>query len=147
MNVKLKVIPTIAVLSYKNDEVLLVRHGEKASHLTGTYGLPSGRIEDGEDDKTAAEREFKEETGLEITKEDLIDYPRNTYYANIERKGGEITNFSWHVFIAKKFSGQLKESDETKPEWFALSEIRRLNLLPNVGRAIEDGLRFLRKIE
>jgi len=39
----IEIIPTVAVLIIKDDEVLLVKHTEKAGYLTGIYGLPGGR--------------------------------------------------------------------------------------------------------
>lgn len=143
MNTESEVVSTVAVLAFEDDKVLLVRHGEAASHITDTYGLPSGRLEDGETEKQAAIREFKEETGLQTTPEDLIDYPANVYIATLDRKRGTRVTFSWHVFIAKSFSGNLQETDETKPEWIKISEMDKLNLLPNIQRATIEGLRFL----
>lgn len=143
MNLELKITPSVAVLAYKDDEVLLVKHGEGASHITNTYGLPGGRVEENESDEDRATKEFKEETGLEVNKEDLINYPNNIYQASIERKGGEIVHFSWHVFIARRFTGQLSRSDETQPEWVRVSVLDDYTLLPNVKKAVVDGLRFL----
>ena len=140
-----EIILTVAVLVYKDDTVLLVKHGESASHLTDSYGLPGGRIDKGESDEDTAVRELTEETGLQTTKKNLIEFPNNVYHASIPRKGGEIVNFSWRVFIARNFWGELKESTETRPEWIKLSEAEKYNLLPNVQRAIVDGLKFLQR--
>ena len=139
------IVPTVAALVFKDNEVLLVRHKEAAGHLTDTYGLPSGRTQEKEDDKHAAVRELKEETGLIIEKDHLVEFPENLYYASIERKGGEVVNFSWKVFLAKQFSGELEESEETKPEWVNIDDIGSLKLLPNVYQAVQDGLKFLQK--
>lgn len=147
MNLELKITPSVAVLAYKGAEVLLVKHREGASHLTNVYGLPGGRVEENESDEDRAAKEFKEETGLEVNREDLINYPNNIYHASIERKGGEVVNFSWRVFIARRFTGELQGSDETQPEWVRTSALDEYTLLPNVKRAIEDGLNFLNNSE
>lgn len=139
------IIPTVAVLVFRNSEVLLVRHKEGASHLTGGYGLPSGRIEENENEKEAAIRELGEETGLEVAPENLTEYPDNLYFASIPRKGGKVENFSWRVFIVRQFSGRLKESSETAPEWIDIGKVGDLTLLPNVYRAVQDGLKFIQK--
>ncbi len=134
------IIPTVAVLAYKGNKVLLVKHGEKASHLTGVYGLPGGRINDVETEKEAALREFTEETGLTIFG-DLIEIP-NRYTAEIKRKDGNTKTFSMRVYICKSFSGELKRSDETTPGWIKIEELKNYNLLPNIEKAVCDGLSF-----
>ncbi|MBI2594694.1 MAG: NUDIX hydrolase, partial [Candidatus Colwellbacteria bacterium] len=68
------IVPTVAALVLRDDKVLLVRHKEGAAHLTDTYGLPSGRIGDGESEKEAALRELKEETGLQATLQDISEF-------------------------------------------------------------------------
>lgn len=134
-------ILTVGIVVFnKRREILLVRHTEKAGHLTGTYGLPAGRINSGETAIGAARRELQEETGLKA--ESLIDYPGNVYFAKIQRKHGKI-NFSWHVFICTKFSGEIKVSEETIPEWVEISELDSYNLLANTKQAIEDGKKYL----
>jgi len=64
-------IKTVGVILFRDDQVLLVCHGEKASHKNGVYGLPAGRIEEGENSKQAAVRELREESDL-ITEERFL---------------------------------------------------------------------------
>lgn len=137
-----KTIPAIGVLVIHGGEVLLVKHKPKAEHLTGVYGLPAGRLEQSESLKTGASRELFEETGLVAKNEDLLHLP-HVFYAEIERKGGETVCFKWNVFVAKKFSGVLKESDEASPEWVEILQVSKLNLLPNTESAIQKGLQLL----
>lgn len=140
----MQTIPTIGVLVISEDKVLLVMHKPKAAHLTGTYGLPAGRLEENELEIDGAARELKEETGLEVVKDDLLHLP-HVFFADIPRKGGEIAHMKWDVFVAKKFAGRLKESDETIPEWIPIKEVSQLNLLPNTENAIKEGLQLLKK--
>lgn len=137
-------IQAIGVLIISEGKVLLVKHTPKASHLTDTYGIPSGRLEKGEQLDDGAIRELKEETGLNVDKKDLITLPRS-YYADIPRKGGEIVRFKWDVFVAREFEGELSDSEETIPEWVKISEVGKLNLLPNTENAIQEGLQLLNK--
>lgn len=140
-----KVVPTVGALVFRYNEVLLVRHKKGASHLADTYVLPSGRIKEDEGEKEAAIRELQEETALKTTIDNMVEYPGNLYHASIKRKGGEIVNFSWRVFIVKAFSGEPKASEETSPEWINVNQLEAYNLLPNVSRAVQDGLKFLRR--
>lgn len=138
-------IPTIGVLVITEGKVLLVKHKPKAEHLTGTYGLPAGRLEDNEEVVEGAMRELFEETGLQVTKDELIHIPK-VFEADIPRKGGEIVHMTWDVFVTTSFSGELKDSEETEPEWVELSKVsKHKNLLPNTENAIKEGLQLLKK--
>lgn len=140
-------IKTAHTLVFRDDQVLLVRHGEAASHLTGTYGIPGGRFDKGESVKQAAKREMQEETGLTVEAEDLLEFPDNQYTADLERKGGKIKRFTMIVFIGKKFKGELKSTEETTPEWVGIDKLNGLNLLPNCAKAVSDAQNFLKNHE
>jgi len=135
-------VPTIGVLIISDNKVLLVKHTENAHHLTDTYGLPAGRLERDESLEEGALRELFEETGLKVLKEDLVHLP-HVFYADIPRKGGEIAHFKWDVFVAKKFTGEIRESDETIPEWVELGKVSKLNLIANTENAIKEGLEVM----
>lgn len=139
------VIPAVGVLVFKDDTVLLVEHLEGAGHLTGTYGLPSGRLEKDEKYIIAAIRELQEETGIITTENDLIEYSENVYTATLQRKGGTTVESSIKIFVCKQFSGEIRGSIETLPKWIKISEIAkyRNNLLPNVEKMIKDGLKYI----
>lgn len=129
-------IQSVGVVVFEGNNVLLVKHGKGAAHLTGVYGLPSGKIEPGEEAINAAVRELREETGLDATSSDLILLPK-VYRATIEQKDG-VKVFDWHVFLCKKYSGNLRETDETKPFWISVDDLTTLVLLPNVEEAIAE---------
>lgn len=130
------IIKTVGVLVIQDAKVLLVEHGETAGHLTGIYGLPAGRPEEGESNEEAALRELEAETGLQSSKEFLEKLP-NTYTATIERKDG-LKTFSIEVYRCKKFWGELISSEETTPEWVDITKIAELHLLPNVQKIVEE---------
>lgn len=132
------------VLAFKENKVVIVRHEESAGHLTGVYGIPGGRPDEGESLIEAAAREFEEETGLKTSVEDLKSYPNNQYTADIERKDGSIGRFTMTVFICNKFSDDLRGREETTPEWVEVSKLNSYKLLPNVKNAVEDGHKFLK---
>ncbi len=133
---------SIGVLVASANKVLLVKHTEKAGHLTDTYGLPAGRLEENEEAIDGAIRELAEETGLIVTKENLVPLP-HIFEADILRKTGETAHFKWNVFVAKEFLGEIRNSEETIPEWVEISKVSKLNLLPNTQTAIEEGMIIL----
>lgn len=130
------------VLLIKNNRILLVKHGPRASIRTGMYGLPGGSVEKGENLKEAAIRELEEETGLKTQIEGLKDYPGNVYGGYIRQKEG-MKEFKMTVFIGIDFEGHLRSTDETTPFWLELSKLGEYELLPGVESVIKDGMRYL----
>ena len=133
--VKRDVKSAVGVVCFNKEDpnqVLLVKHGEDARQPKGIYGLPSGHVEPGEEPIKAAEREFREETGL-----DALDLtPLNYDFGLVEMKLKTGTFFyNWDVFICKRYKGELKGTSETEPEWVG-GEIENLWLLPNIIKAV-----------
>ena len=48
-----KVIETVGAVLFESDKVLLVKHSEYSLNLTGSYGLPSGHLMEGETEEQA----------------------------------------------------------------------------------------------
>jgi len=129
-----KIVKTIGVVCFKEDKVLLVKHGEAARQPKGIYGLPSGHVEENEELIEAAKREFNEETGL--LAHVLTPLGHEFDPIQLTLKTGTF-NFKWHVFICQKYSGELKANDETEPEWVEIEKVRKLWVLPNILKAIK----------
>jgi 8-oxo-dGTP diphosphatase len=141
MNSMEEITHSVGVLLIKNkEEVLLVKHGKSASHITNTYGLPAGRLQENESELKAAIREFKEETGLITSQENLIELP-DQYFAKIKRKNDTKT-FSLKVYLCNSYSGELKATDETQPLWIKIKEIDKYKLLPNIKNIVIKGLSY-----
>jgi 8-oxo-dGTP pyrophosphatase MutT (NUDIX family) len=140
-----KIIATVGILVFRreNKEVLLVKHGEKAGHLTDSYGLPAGRIEPSEIEVGAAKRELEEETGLRTSVLDLIELPYDFGVTELKRKDG-VMFCTWKVFVCRKFTGDLKGSEETVPEWVKISELSKYWKIGNLESAINEGLKYLK---
>jgi ADP-ribose pyrophosphatase YjhB (NUDIX family) len=69
------ILTTGAVIFNGDNQVLLVRHTQKASHLTDTYGIPAGRPDHEEFLINCCIREVKEETGLILQADQLSRFP------------------------------------------------------------------------
>ena len=141
-------IQTIGILVFSLDrsKVLLVKHEEKAEHITNTYGLPAGRIELKESKIECAIRELKEETGLLTTAEALMKLPFE-YEANIRRKDGITKLFKMSVFYCKSYQGEINGQLETIPEWVDIKKLDKLNLLQNVEKCVLDGIEYMLRYE
>lgn len=145
MNIDSGRTPTVSAAAFRGSEVLLVKHGEAASHLTGVYGLPGGRLESGESLLDAAVREFEEETGFRAER-DSMSLLSTVFNGDIHRKSGEILKTAWHIFAVSNFTGELRETDETSPEWVEIDTMSSLNLLPNTEVAVREALSIIEKI-
>nr|AIA14293.1 NUDIX domain protein [uncultured bacterium] len=151
-NVLPPIIPTIGIIVFREDEVLLVRHGSNAGHLKDSLGIPAGRINLNneftplETAKAAAVRELKEETGYHVDEVDLQPFTGNHFTADVPRSDGTTKRMSWDVFIAQKISGEMRQSnDETTPVWYKIEELDSLTLIVNVKNAIDNALKFLQE--
>lgn len=79
-----------------------------------------GKFEDRESPEECAEREIKEETGLNALKLDfrgIVTFVSNIYPTEY-----------MHLFTCTDFCGSVTECDEGKLEWIAKDEVLRLNL-------------------
>lgn len=139
---KIPVIASIGVIVTEGNKVLLVRAEEESGHINGMYGLPSGRIDEGETEEEAAVRELAEETGLICSTENLTQFPENYFQADIPRADGTIRRFSWRVLKANIVTGNLRPTPETTPEFVGASRLLQLErerrLLPNTIKAIRN---------
>lgn len=137
-------IPTAWVLLINNNNVLLVKHLDKAWHINWVHGIPAWRFEEWETEEDCAIRELKEETNLDILKTDLTKTSK-TYYASIKRKSWETKKYSMVVFRAKNFSWMIKSNDETEPIWVDLEKLDYIDLLPSVKEIINDNIDYFNK--
>ena len=136
-------IRVIGVLAYDRDRVLLVRHTGASPHSVGKYGIPGGRLQEGESEKAACIRKLCSETGFMITENDLVEMPK-IYSANILIKN-RIENFSMKSYVCNSWQGNLvADEPEVIPEWVSMYDMSHYTLLPNVGEIINDGLVFRR---
>lgn len=133
-------IKSVTTIIFKDDTVLLVKNGAVSDHPNGIYGLPAGRLNEGENWEEAAVRECREESGLTPLK--LIKLP-TFYKADILRKDGSKVPFCCWSFYCPEYSGELKGSDETEPMWVKISEIKNLPLVVNVDKMIAEAREYL----
>ncbi|MEM7131032.1 MAG: NUDIX hydrolase [Chloroflexota bacterium] len=97
------------ILSSENCFLLAI-HNNILPQTIGKWGLPGGRIDNGEDFATTAQREMCEEFGLSLTEwQDIGEYPYRgslqkvlaTKYdgsRNLQYDRNEILNIAWYTF-------------------------------------------------
>ncbi|PZF56835.1 hypothetical protein DEI92_13675 [Curtobacterium sp. MCBD17_034] len=98
-------------------EVLLgrKRRGLGVGRLVG----PGGKLEPGEDARSAAVREVAEEVGLEVRAEDLE--PRGTldYRFPFRPSWSQVSD----VFVAERWDGEPRGGDELEPGWVPVDAV------------------------
>ena len=109
------------VFLVRDDEALFVMHTESSNNPTETYSIPGGRIEPGEDPRSAAVREVFEENGLTILPSNLVEL--GTRSEDIETKRGMET---WHgtLYLCKAFHGEIWKMEKSEePEWLKIDDV------------------------
>ncbi|MGB8330360.1 MAG: 8-oxo-dGTP diphosphatase MutT [Polyangiales bacterium] len=69
-----------AAVIIDNGRVLLTRRAE-GQHLAGLWEFPGGKLEDGESPEEALVRECREECGIEVQVEQILDVTHHRYPA------------------------------------------------------------------
>ena len=102
-----------AVRTYliKNNKVVVIRYKQ---HDNGYYNIPGGKIEDGETPDETSIREFKEETGIIITKQHYIGHNTIEYPDRI---------FDFEIFFVDDYIGEPQEFDENDSMWINIDDL------------------------
>lgn len=122
-----------AVRTYliKDNKVVVINYKE---HDNGYYDIPGGKIEDGESSEETSIREFKEETGITITKQHCIGHITVEYPEKI---------FEFDIFIVDEYSGEPLEFEENKSMWFNIDDLyKKTKLFPSIEviEYLKDGM-------
>jgi 8-oxo-dGTP diphosphatase len=68
----------VAAVVRRNGQLLLTRRMQGA-HLAGYWEFPGGKVEDGEAPEQALVRECREECGIEVAVDDIVDVAFHRY--------------------------------------------------------------------
>ena len=116
-----KVRKAVRTYLIKDNKVVVINYKE---HDNGYYDIPGGKIEDGETASDTSIREFKEETGIIITKQHCIGHNTIEYPERI---------FEFDIFIVDEYSGDPLEFEENKSMWFNIDDLyKETKLFPSI---------------
>lgn len=118
----MKKILTLCVLA-QDGKILLGM--KKRGFGAGRWNGFGGKIEEGETIEDGAQREMKEECGIDILTMEKV----GIHEFEFEAKRGEILEV--HVFRVDTFSGTPMETEEMRPEWFVFSDIPYRTMWPD----------------
>lgn len=114
MNIPNQLIGTVVIV-LKDDKVLLGKR--KNSYKSGWYGVPGGRVEDGEDLMDCAKRELQEETGIKTNNLEYVGVVRDV------QEGYSFIHFGF-LFRANKEVVKITEPEKCSSwEWFDPKQI------------------------
>jgi 8-oxo-dGTP diphosphatase / 2-hydroxy-dATP diphosphatase len=117
----MKKLLTLCII-HKDNRILLGY--KKRGFGEGRWNGFGGKVEKGETIEQAAHRELEEEAYIKPTdlkKRGVFEF---TFQGNPEM-------LEVHLFSAKEFTGDLKESEEMRPKWFGEDEIPFEDMWPD----------------
>ena len=120
-----------AIIIHQSKILIVKRANEPAK---GLWSIPGGVVELGEHLYKAIKREVKEETGLEIDIERLLDAVDNIVF-------DEDNRIQYHYvlldYLCRLRGGALKAADDVQEiQWVSLEALQSLPITPSLNRVI-----------
>ena len=115
-------ITVVAALIFQNNKVLLAKRSTGDQDVFGKWEFPGGKVEKGEDELLAIEREITEEFELKVHAKKFIvnhvyQYPTKT--------------IDLRVYECEYVSGEFKLHDHSQYEWVDLEQLLTYDLAPD----------------
>ncbi len=118
----------VSIIPYRNGQFSISKRLSPSDKCAGLWQFPGGRIEDGEEPRSAARREFFEETGLDLPEDRFI----------FIAESAPLIGYKDERYIGYRFGIVLREDEHlSNPEphkhtawvWVAAEELRNYMML------------------
>jgi ADP-ribose pyrophosphatase len=132
--------PQVAVgaIVFQKKKVLLVRRGHPPAK--GLWSIPGGKIELGETLQEAAEREIREETGINIRARDPV-----FTFDVVDRDDMGRIRFHYVIvdLIADYINGELQSGDDAaEARWVSPEEMNKMNISTVTLKVLKQFFQF-----
>ncbi len=125
----------VGVIVFKGADVLLVRRGKPPR--AGEWSIPGGAQELGETVAEAAVREIREETGLEINVQGLVDVVDLIRPSDDPNRAGIRHHYTLVDLVATWSAGDPVAGDDvTEARWIPAEDVAELGLWAETVRVI-----------
>lgn len=115
------VVAAAIVDSLEKPRRLLAAQRSYPAELAGKWELPGGKVEDGEDPKTACVREIVEELGVTPALDRIVPAPHGDW---------PIGKHTMRVWLATIDAEPVRTSDHSELRWCTAMEVLSLDWLP-----------------
>jgi 8-oxo-dGTP diphosphatase len=122
----------VGAVIVRGDQVVLVRRGNEPNR--GAWSLPGGMVELGEKLRQAAEREAREETGLEVEAGEVLEV-----FDSIMPDASGKTQYHYVLvdFLCRVKAGELRAAgDASDARWVKGSDLPGFKISETVAQAI-----------
>lgn len=131
-------LPSVGVIIYHEGRVLIIKRAYDPSR--NRWSIPGGLIEVGERIRDAASREVREELGLDVHIQDVVDVLDNIVYED----GTVKFHFVLVDFWADLEGGTLQPNHECLDvRWVSRDDLRSYDLTGGARKAIEKVFRLM----
>ncbi|MBU0661152.1 NUDIX hydrolase [Patescibacteria group bacterium] len=117
----------------EHDEEILLLHRQDHKPQGSTWGVPAGKVDDGEDIIQTMQREIQEETGYNLDGEHLfyfdkvyVSYPDYDFVYHI-----------FHVKVADRSSVVINEGEHKDFKWVSPKKALQMDLIQDEDACIE----------
>jgi 8-oxo-dGTP diphosphatase len=125
-------IRVVAAIIFNSENQFLIARKKAGMPLAGFYEFPGGKVEDGEDDRSALIREIREELNIELKE---ISFSFDFSYSAQEK------TIEFVFFKALIAGGEIRTMDHDHIVWTNIPEIEKYNLAPADREAIKHILK------
>ena len=121
-------VGSAATIVTHQGKVLIIKRGETAPWMPGKWNLPGGTTDSGEHHSVTAEREMREEAGIDA---------KVVHHTSVEHP-----DYNVHFYTTEVASPEVKldAAENTEYKWVGLHELDQYDFVPDVKEAIQSVL-------